>query len=251
MKLLHFSDLHIHRSAEKNQLVTALFDRVGTMFPDHYIVVTGDITDDGHEKQYEQAQRMLLPFKGRVFLCPGNHDFGATGNFFSRERAVRFDDYLAGPLEQGGRFYGSQEPVVNVIEDGVTKCMLIALDTNLETTHPFDFACGEVGERQLSALQSIMASPGANEMVKVLFFHHHLFMQNDPFMELKDARELSQCIYNSVDVVLFGHKHESRQWVNMLGTSYVLAADNSPGKAFAREIEIQGRNITVRDVSIS
>ena len=31
--------------------------------------------------------------------------------------------------------------------------MFIALDTNLETVHPFDFACGEVGDFQLNALE--------------------------------------------------------------------------------------------------
>jgi hypothetical protein len=28
-------------------------------------------------------------------MCPGNHDFGAVGNFYGHERALRFDNILA------------------------------------------------------------------------------------------------------------------------------------------------------------
>ena len=41
--------------------------------------------------------------------------------------------------------------------------MLIALDTNLETDQPFDFSCGEVGEVQLSSLESLLNSPDSKE----------------------------------------------------------------------------------------
>lgn len=64
--------------------------------------------------------------------------------------------------------------------------MLIALDTNLETEHPFDFACGEIGTKQLAVLATILSDPTATNMIKMLFFHHHPFMFNNPFMELKD-----------------------------------------------------------------
>ena len=85
--------------------------------------------------------------------------------------------------------------------------MPIALDTNLEMDHPFDFACGEVGEVQLSFLESFLDAPDSKEMQKGLFFHHHPFVRNDPFMDLKDARQLMRAIYHKIDVVLFGHKH--------------------------------------------
>ena len=83
-------------------------------------------------------------------------------------------------------FIGDNTPVVNTIMESNTSVMLIALDTNLETDHPFDFACGKVGQDQLAALESIITNPAAAEMTKVLFFHHHPFMHNNPFMELKD-----------------------------------------------------------------
>ena len=128
--------------------------------------------------------------------------------------------------------------------------MFIALDTNLETDNPFDFACGKVGEIQLNALSSILANPTTPEMKKVLFFHHHPFMHNNPFMELKDAQELARIIYNKVDIVLFGHKHVMMKWENMWNVEYILASDNSPGKSKVAEITVKDGLIKMKYVNI-
>ena len=87
-------------------------------------------------------------------------------------------------------------------------------------------------------------------MIKILSFHHHPFMHNNPFMELKDAYELMRTIYWRVNVVCFGHKHVSNQWENMNGIRYVLASDNSPGKDWAREITVEENQVRVADVPI-
>lgn len=259
MKFIHISDLHFHRDLNDNKEAMATMDFIQQHYPEHYLVVTGDIADDGHEEQFENAYNALSKFmtpegKPRVFICPGNHDFGAAGNFYSEERALRFDRMLSVPLKQGGTFTGDSTPVVNILKekngDIITEVMLIALDTNLETENPFDFACGEVGEKQLAALKTIVLDPASAHMKKVLFFHHHPFMHNDPFMEMKDARELLRRVYSRVDVILFGHRHVSQKWELRNGIPHILASDNSPGKKFAREIEISGSTITVNDIKI-
>jgi 3',5'-cyclic AMP phosphodiesterase CpdA len=252
MKFIHISDLHFHRDPNDNTAATATLQYIKEHYPQHNLIVTGDITDDGHEEQYLQAFNALEPFQNRIFICPGNHDFGAAGNFYSQERAERFDQMLAMPLKQGGTFTGDQTPVVNILGEGALKIMLIALDTNLETEHPFDFACGEVGERQLAFLKTVLRDPSIKDFKKILFFHHHPFIHNDPFMELTDARLLMRAIYNLVDVVLFGHKHVMGKWDNVNGIAYIRASDNSPGKDFAREIIITpGQPIAVNDIAIS
>lgn len=250
MKLLHISDLHFHRNKSDNKEALATLKFIEQNFPKHYLIVTGDIVDDGHEKQFDQAFKALKPFKGRVFICPGNHDFGAVGNFYSRERAERFDRMLAEPLDQGGTFTGDATPVVNVIREKKDKVMLIALDTNLETDHPFDFACGEVGETQLAALDTILSIQANHDMIKLVFFHHHPLVLNNPFMELKDAYDFWRAIYGKIDLLLFGHKHESKHRQNMNGVQHVLASDNSPGKQYAREIVIENGEVGVNDVGV-
>jgi DNA repair exonuclease SbcCD nuclease subunit len=111
MKFLHISDLHLHRHERDNGNAMTMFQFIKQHYPDHKLIVTGNITDDGHEKQYNRAYEALKPFTGNVFICPGNHDFGAAGNFYSRERGERFDEILSIPLQQGGTFTGDLTPV--------------------------------------------------------------------------------------------------------------------------------------------
>ena len=251
MKFIHLSDLHFHRAKSDNKAAMAILDHIRHNYPHHYLIITGDIADDGHEKQFERALDALKPFKGRVFICPGNHDFGAAGNFYSQERAERFDEMLMLPLEQGGTFSRDNTPVVHVLGEQDHQVMLIALDTNLDTEHVFDFACGQVGAGQLSTLDAVLSNPGSARMTRMIFFHHHPFIHNNPFMELTDARALMRTMYGRVDLVLFGHKHESRLWQRYGGIAYVLAADNSPGKDFVREITVTRDEISVADLKIA
>jgi len=51
--------------------------------------------------------------------------------------------------------------------------------------------------------------------------------------------------------MLFGHRHVSQMWENKGGVRFVLAADNSPGKDYVREIAVSQKTITVQDVSIA
>ena len=250
MKFLHISDLHFHRDQNDNTEAIHVLETIKHRYPNHMLIVTGDITDDGHELQYENAFKALEPFKGGVFIAPGNHDFGAAGTFYSYERALRFDEMLSKPLKQGGTFTGDATPVVNIVGEPGKQVMLIALDTNLETDHPFDFACGEVGKTQLSFLETLLNASTSKKMQKILFFHHHPFVRNDPFMEMIDARQLMRVIFYKVDVVLFGHKHVSGKWKKVHGIQYILASDNTPGKDYAREISITDLKIEVNDVDI-
>lgn len=250
MKFLHLSDLHFRSQPEHNREILATLDVIREQYPSHSLIITGDITDDGHEVQYELAYQALDLFVGRIFLCPGNHDFGAKGNLFSQERAERFDRMLAIPLQQRGTFCGENLPVLHVLQEEGQQILLIALDTNLETLSPFDFACGQIGATQLTALNSLLSDHDIAEMIVIVFFHHHPFLHGDRFRKLLDARELVRILYERVHLVLFGHQHVSKMWVNTLGIPYILACDNSPGKALAREITIVQRTIMVQDVSI-
>ena len=65
-----------------------------------------------------------------------------------------------------------------------------------------------------------------------------------------NARKLWPIVYGRLDVLLFGHRHVSHMWENKGGVRFVLAADNSPGKDYAREIAVSQKTITVQDVLI-
>ncbi|MFO7708772.1 MAG: metallophosphoesterase [Desulfobacterales bacterium] len=251
MKFIHISDLHFHRSKKDNTAAVKLLKFIAQRYPAHNLIVTGDITDDGHAEQYDRAFEALAGFAGRMLICPGNHDFGAAGFMYERQRARLFDERLAGPLGQNGAFAGSTLPVVNLFKDADDQVLLIALESNIETQSLFDFACGEIGKSQLRALDAILGNPGNAGLTRFLFFHHHPFMRNDPFMELKDAPKLWPVVYGRLDVMLFGHRHVSEMWEGKGGVRFVLAADNAPGKDYAREVAVSKGGITVRDIPIA
>jgi 3',5'-cyclic AMP phosphodiesterase CpdA len=250
MKFIHISDLHFRDHISDNKAALSRLQFIQENYPDHKLIVTGDIVNDGEEEQFDLAYAALEPFKGRIYIAPGNHDFGFEGNIYSKERAERFDKKLSVPLQQGGTFAGDNNPVVNWLMDEFDKVMLIALDTNMETTDSRAFAQGQVGERQLSFLKNVMPNPAIKDRIKILFFHHHPF-KYDYFSQLIDAKELLKTIENLVDVVCFGHQHASGLWENEYGIKYFLAADNLSGHEQAREINIMKGNIIVKDIKIS
>lgn len=124
MKFIHLSDLHFHCNENDNIKATTMLGYIKEQYPEHNLIITGDIVDDGHEEQYERVYEALEPFKKHIFLCPGNHDFGAAGNLYSWERAERFDKFLSLPLKQGGTFTGDSTPVVNVLKEN-NDCVMI------------------------------------------------------------------------------------------------------------------------------
>jgi 3',5'-cyclic AMP phosphodiesterase CpdA len=250
MKILHLSDLHFHRNKSDNKKILKTLDTIKDKYGDHYIVITGDIVDDGHKDQYKNAYEALKDFKNKLFIVPGNHDFGAVGILYSRGKARRFDDMLSIPLNQDGEFIAENKPVVNIVKDESDEVMFIGLDSNLETEDFFDFACGEIGKTQRSALSVLLNDRASYHMKKVLFFHHHPFMHSDPFMELRDAEKLARVIYGKVDVVMFGHKHKRDSFPNIWGIPYVIASNNSPGKKKAGEVAIENGKISFKYVDI-
>jgi 3',5'-cyclic AMP phosphodiesterase CpdA len=253
MKFIHISDLHFHGRKKDNKVVSKSLKFIAKEYPEHYLIVTGDITDDGLPEQYDRAFESLSAFIGRIFICPGNHDFGAAGLMYERERAMLFDTKLSKPLGQNGIFAGSTQPVTNIVRTAGAQVLLIAVNSTPEAENFFDFEVGEIGKKQLSALGDILADPRNAAMTKFLFLHHHPvpFMGFGPFSELKDARELVRLVYQRIDVLLFGHRHVSKMWVDMIGVRFVLRADNAPGKDYAREISVTKRDIAVTDISIA
>jgi 3',5'-cyclic AMP phosphodiesterase CpdA len=238
MKFLHLSDLHEHGSTEDNITVDEALGFCATTYPDHIKLITGDLSDDGSVDQYNRLRESL---NGQCVICPGNHDYGAAGHFYSQERADRFDS-LCCDLKQHGTFAGDCLPVVTTFP-GIR---IIALDSNLETISPWDFACGEIGETQLAVLPSLLDTKDFT----IVMLHHHPFIHSDPFMALWDAEELARVIYGKAGLVIFGHRHITGHWTDIWGIPNILAADALYASDFAREIVIEDGVATINIVPI-
>ena len=253
MKILHISDLHIKQVTktwgipDEDQIIFRLLKSIKERYPAHYLVVTGDITDNGSQEEYEQALAALWPFKGRLFGSPGNHDYRYKGNFIDPKKAARYDEMISIPLNQHGFFFGDNIPIVNRVGD----TLFIALDSNLEMDipyYPFEFACGEIGPRQLTELDEILTR--SNEKTKIVFLHHHPFIRNSPFMKLKDADKLKEIISERVDVLLFGHRHHQEYWQGRWGIPHILAAGKASRESTVGEITIENGEIEVNYVEV-
>ncbi len=247
MHILHLSDLHFHRDQAKNTRALQILRAVETQYPSHYVVITGDISDDGDRGQLDNALEALRPLAGRLSIIPGNHDGGPAGNFYMARCVRDFDEILCARLGSSARFY-DKLPATHTTVVGGIKILFIGLNSNLPTTQPFDFACGEVGDSQIAALDGILTAPSSVGFTKIVYLHHHPFVCNDPFMQLVDAQKFMRALYQRADVLLFGHRHVSGVWSNRGGIRLISASDSTPESMKAREIEISEAGIFARDV---
>jgi predicted phosphodiesterase len=247
MKFLHVSDLHFHRQDRDNKATIRALKFVAQNYPDHHLVITGDITDDGHVEQCYRAHDALQRFVPKLYLSPGNHDFGFAGNLYERRRARRFDRLISVPLQQNGKFAGFNRPVVNVVEEDGTKVVLVSLDSNRETWWIGDLACGRIGFWQRWHLKRILDRyPDA---VRVVCFHHHPFVRKF-YLKMSDADKVMDALKGRAEIVMFGHRHSQECWENKEAITHVLAAGEVSEEKTAWEITIKDRDISVKSVPL-
>ena len=74
MRICHLSDLHFGR--HERQLAEGLADDLKEQRPD-LVVVSGDFTQVGSEREFRAARAFLDTLQTPVFAVPGNHDVPA------------------------------------------------------------------------------------------------------------------------------------------------------------------------------
>jgi 3',5'-cyclic AMP phosphodiesterase CpdA len=200
MNIYHISDLHLRTQPKHNELVADRLKKLKSVmaFGD-VLVVTGDITDDGHEAQYAHALELLKPFKGVIVTVPGNHDYGPWGNIYSKECVKRYAKLRAA--------LGCDKPFIfsNLVS---VKGEIIMLDTCLRTTAPIDFAQGKVGWLALKKLVWKLKAIKAAGARSVIAMHHSPY-EMDWVLKLQDSKEFLRSVLGLVDVLLFGHEHRT------------------------------------------
>jgi len=247
LKLIHISDAHWHSDNKNNSRQIELVHALEPYLETHYILNSGDVTDDGAEAQYLRAAKWMGPWKQKshwVFI-PGNHSYGYKGNWYSNECARRFDEMLSVPFNNG--YFFDKTPMLTPIYEGNNCHLIIALNSNLKTDTPFDFACGEIGQKQLDQLSDILWERGEYTTI-TLMLHHHPWLHWDPFMRLKDANKLLNRIKGKIDILLFGHRHVAGEWYGRWNIPLTLAAPSTPAAGWFNEITIQGKAISVRKI---
>jgi 3',5'-cyclic AMP phosphodiesterase CpdA len=218
-KIIHMSDWHVgYRAFDKRMdiLIDNLITEKGDKAGRYVIVVTGDVVNNARQEDSFQIVKKgfgrlkAAGFK-HILVVPGNHDYG-TGNKGSKKYVRLFQQ----------TFYGRDVdfPKKDIIEG----MAFIGLDSMSAELNWYDdiFAEGEIGKRQLQALEQLLQSADVKKCRKrIIYLHHHPFKWR-PFHQLKDSRKLKKILTQamaagtSIDALLFGHNHQGHahhgQW---------------------------------------
>jgi predicted MPP superfamily phosphohydrolase len=106
LNFIHLSDLHISKNNKnsENRNTIKIVDHLCNKYKDYgknlVVIITGDIVDDGKESQYKNAVEILTPLANMftVLACPGNHDYGPCGNFYTEKSQAMFQKYILDKL---------------------------------------------------------------------------------------------------------------------------------------------------------
>ena len=269
VKFLHIGDLHLHKSNRKedNENTIKVVDYIIRKYsncPDGKPVIMqiGDIVDDGAKSQFKNAVELLKPLVDegfKVLACPGNHDYGYRGNFYTEKSQAYYQEYILADLlnnkdaQKPGVVMEDLYPMVDKIKDVV----FIGVDSVVgNEDQALHFASGEVGEEQRGKLAVILEKNKGKKIV--VYFHHHPFCQEKWIHkithDIDDSREVMRLLSDQIEMLCFGHEHVPERWNGESGIDWILAAGktsslNSMDKLQFREIIIDGDESRVSMVS--
>ncbi|OAG28036.1 metallophosphoesterase family protein [Thermodesulfatator autotrophicus] len=200
LKIAHISDLHVsghnYMKPWGENLITLLED----MGPD-YVIVTGDLTDDGYLYEYELAHYFLQKIKFTTFVVPGNHDARNEGYQLFEE------------------FFGTRFPSFEN-----EKIVLLGIDS----TEP-DIDDGHVGRENYPLIKEKL---GPSQKFKIMCLHHHLlpipYTGRERNIPVDAGDVLKICIEERVNCVLSGHKHYP--WIWKLENTFFITAGTATSR---------------------
>lgn len=180
MKILQLSDLHLVAPGKKafreadgyGDLKKTVDYLLESPLKADYLVVTGDVSNDGSEASYELALEQLRRLHLPMVLLPGNHDEKASMQRVCGE-ACR--------LDWEDSLYG--KPVIEFPE-----AILVMVDTAI----PGDSA-GRISEKMLHRIKNVLDQ---NTEKPVLLFMHHVPFRtgyrtmDEPFGRLEEFRQI-------------------------------------------------------------
>lgn len=188
IRIAHISDLHVGMSSFEEDVFMKAAEEINNLQPD-MIILTGDLTNHGYYREFQQVARYLEVFEAPLFAVPGNHD--------SRNLGYQTFEELIGErswkLTMRGEF------------------TVIGLDSSSP-----DENRGDVGRPQHLWLEHQLEDCVENGNFSIVAIHHHLIPVPNTGRErnvLSDSGEILQTLTsNNVRLVLCGHKHVPNVW---------------------------------------
>ncbi|MEK6297636.1 MAG: metallophosphoesterase, partial [Paraburkholderia tropica] len=110
MLLAQISDLHIkrpgalaYRRVDTAASLARTVSRLNALAPrPDAVLITGDLTDFGHDEEYQHLKRLLAPLEIPYYLLIGNHDErGALRRVFDERAELQRGEFVQYALDLG------------------------------------------------------------------------------------------------------------------------------------------------------
>lgn len=189
MLIAQLSDVHVGGARYREELLRTAIEEINAAEPD-FVVIAGDLTDDGYPDQYPLAEQELAAIAApQIVRVPGNHDARNVGYLL-------YEDTF-GPRDSQRRF-----------ECAGLDVALVGVDSSKP-----DIDEGEIGREHYGWIEEGFA-PDAD--LRVFVCHHHLMpvpgtgRERNQVLDAGDVLALLR--RSSVDLVLSGHRHVPYVW---------------------------------------
>lgn len=213
---LHFGKIEILRNYPK--LLRSFLERLHTQLDfanssNKYLLVTGDITDGGTTGEYNAALEALSNFKNKIFIVPGNHDYGLKGCGYDDASAKRFDDVLCSGLSAKKFSYYNKNVQLYPFPSGTDKFLLIGLNSCLmmpdanSLLQRIGISFGLLGYQELTELNELLSSNEYSDYKTIVLLHHIPTRYAKGFaMDLLDRGDLITIASPRIDAICYGHE---------------------------------------------
>jgi hypothetical protein len=161
-----------------------------------------------------------------VLVVPGNHDYGAVGNFFKWKAPVHWTETLGMPFGPGvkpRRWMSVEEEPLGVEGIGVFEygpCVFIGIDSG-DPRNEVRMARGVITKKLATALGETLQK--YHDKCRIVFLHHHPFTEK-MFLELVGAKRLLAKLKGNCELLLFGHGHSIGAWYGRDQIPLILAS---------------------------
>lgn len=284
MLIAHISDLHLNSFYNDSifKLSNYLLKYISEQKVDH-LIISGDITDNASEKDFEIFRRMLNKYGfmngEKLSIIPGNHDiFGGVQkaedifSFPERCNSINYNKSISTflsyfPEAFDNCFYLSTKNFFPFAKN-IKSTLIVGLNSVArysKLSNPFG-SNGEIDATQFGELFEILKNADKDIQNKMVLVHHHFNKLKSESkstfgsiwagiekqtMKLRGKRRLFN-LFNEfkIDIVLHGHIHESKEYfrknVRFLNAGATLKNKKSVMKINFLDISKNGIDVNLR-----
>jgi 3',5'-cyclic AMP phosphodiesterase CpdA len=195
VRLIHISDLHF--GAVDSRLPERLRESIIDVNPD-LVAVSGDLTQRGHRKEYEEAKKFLDSIPLPQLVVPGNHDVQGSWRLWER--------FLCPWQNYRSIVHGDMEPVWR--KPGI---VVIGANSARPAGWYLDWSRGRLSRDQMARIATAYGESD-REALRVLVVHHPPAAPPNGTARhlIGRIREFSEAVNRAgIDLVLSGHFHMS------------------------------------------